>query len=58
MLAIKLRLTSKEAAFELEAQFVESMMWLGDSMLCTRNAPKAKIFRTIATQVYESLFKN
>ena len=32
-------------------------MWLGDSMLNLRNAPKQRVMQRLASEVYESLFK-
>ena len=41
-LALNLRCTSKDA-LQLNKKLVEVIMWLGESVNCTRNAPKSQI---------------
>ena len=55
-LALKLRSTSKDELAQNTA-ITEQILWLGKSLLSTKNAPKSDIMQKIAKKVYKSLLK-
>ena len=55
-LALKLRSLSKET-LSWNTELSELLLWLGNSLLCTRNATKAKVLQRIAQSVYTGFFK-
>jgi len=55
-LAVNLR-SSLKGDLEIDSQLTISVLWLGDFLLTTKNAPKTKVLQNLATKVYNTLIK-